>query len=243
MSGGNALRRWAKQSNSPGARLVRRLRGATRDFEVPVWRPFHQALFWIHHAARGIVAWTMRVFYWTPLFKSRLAGPAPRLYLYGGMPLVTGGLRISLGEGCRVSGQTTFSARAAGNRTPLLEVGDNVGIGWQTTIAVGARVVLGDNVRIGGRAYLAGYPGHPLNPRDRAAGLPDTEDQVGDIILEDDAWLGVGVTVSAGVTIGSGTIVAAGSVVSRDLPPGVLAGGVPARVIRHLLFDDLKAVS
>ena len=35
-----------------------------------------------------------------------------------------------------------------------------------------------------------------------------------------------------GVTIGRGTVVAAGSVVSRDLPPQVLAGGMPARVLR-----------
>jgi acetyltransferase-like isoleucine patch superfamily enzyme len=42
------------------------------------------------------------------------------------------------------------------------------------------------------------------------------------------------VTVTAGVRVGQGTIVAAGSVVTRDLPPFVLAGGVPARVLRRL---------
>ena len=113
-------------------------------------------------------------------------------------------------------------------------VGSNVDIGWQTTIAVGRRVVLGDNVRIAGRALLAGYPGHPLDAAARAAGLPETDDQVGDIVLEDDVWLATGVTVSAGVRIGRGTVVAAGSVVTHDLPAGILAGGVPARMIRPL---------
>jgi acetyltransferase-like isoleucine patch superfamily enzyme len=47
--------------------------------------------------------------------------------------------------------------------------------------------------------------------------------------------LATGVTVSTGVRIGRGTIVAAGSVVTSDLPPGVLAGGAPARVIRQLV--------
>ncbi|MDP1205780.1 transferase, partial [Klebsiella pneumoniae] len=37
-----------------------------------------------------------------------------------------------------------------------------------------------------------------------------------------------------GVTIGEGTIVAAGSIVTGDLPPNVLAAGVPARVKRAL---------
>ena len=65
-------------------------------------------------------------------------------------------------------------------------------------------------------------------------GLPDEDSQIGDIVLEDDVWLATGVTVSAGVTIGRGTVVAAGSVVTKDLPPGVLAAGVPAKVIREI---------
>ena len=116
---------------------------------------------------------------------------------------------------------------------PELVIGDKY-IGWQTTIAVGRRVVLGKNVLIAGRALLAGYPGHPLDATDRSAGLPDTPDQVGDVVIEDDVWLATGVTVTAGVRIGRGTVVAAGSVVTRDLPAFVLAGGIPARIIRQL---------
>ena len=93
-------------------------------------------------------------------------------------------------------------------------------------------------MRIAGRAFLAGYPGHPLDAVARARGAPDTDDQVGDITLEDDVWLATGVTISAGVRIGRGTIVAAGSVVTKDLPPDVLAAGVPARVVRQLEIGD-----
>ncbi|WP_429044487.1 acyltransferase [Aeromonas veronii] len=57
-------------------------------------------------------------------------------------------------------------------------------------------------------------------------------------MLEQDVWLGTGVMVMAGVTIGAGTIVAAGSVVTRDLPAGVLAAGVPATVLRTLQPQD-----
>ena len=107
-------------------------------------------------------------------------------------------------------------------------------MGWQNQIAVGTSVRIGDNVRLAGRCMLAGFPGHPIDAADRALGLADTTDQIGPIVLECDVWLATGVTVLANVTIGQGTIVAAGSVVTRDLPSFVLAGGIPARVIRHL---------
>ena len=147
-----------------------------------------------------------------------------------------------IGEGCRISGQTTITGRSSAPRTPGLEIGSNCDIGWQTTIAVGTRVRLGNNVRIAGRALLAGYPGHPMDAADRAAGLPELDSQCGDILLEDDVWLATNVCVSAGVRIGRGTVVAAGSVVTRDLPEFVLAAGVPARVIRPLTLVESNHV-
>lgn len=45
-------------------------------------------------------------------------------------------------------------------------------------------------------------------------------------------WIGTRVTILKGVTIGDDVIIAAGSVVTKDIPSGCLAAGVPARVIR-----------
>jgi acetyltransferase-like isoleucine patch superfamily enzyme len=56
------------------------------------------------------------------------------------------------------------------------------------------------------------------------------------VVLEQGVWLGARVTVLKGVTIGRSSVVAAGSVVTRDIPPGVLAGGMPAKVLRKLEF-------
>lgn len=234
MSAAVALRQWVKERRHPLADIVYRSAKGARSFSMPVIPGFHRFLYVAYLGSHELLAMLVRAFWWTPLFRSRLEGPASGLFLYGGMPLVLGPVRIRLGDGCRMSGQTTISGRSVGALAPFLIVGSNCDIGWQTTIAVGRNVVIGNNVRIAGRALLAGYPGHPLAAAARAAGHPDTDDQVGDIVLEDDVWLATGVMVSAGVRIGRGTVVAAGSVVTKDLPSGVLAAGAPARVIRAI---------
>ena len=229
-----ALKTWLRTHPSPMAQHLFTALKKARSLSVPVIPPLHKALYGLHIGTANMLAAVGRAFWYIPLFQSRLTSPSKNLYLYGGMPQVLGPLDITLGSDCRISGQTTFTARPSSTPHPHLIVGNNVDIGWQTTIAVGTRVLLGNNVRIAGRAFLAGYPGHPLDAADRALGLPDTEDQIGDIVLEDDVWLATGVSVMAGVTIGKGTVVAAGSVVTKDLPSGVLAGGVPARVIKPI---------
>jgi acetyltransferase-like isoleucine patch superfamily enzyme len=56
---------------------------------------------------------------------------------------------------------------------------------------------------------------------------------VAPIVLEDDVWIGMGVLVLPGVRIGRGSIIAAGAIVTRDIPPGSVAAGQPARVTRR----------
>lgn len=225
---------WLKQGNTPLARGLCVALKRLRQFQLPRVPLLFSFLFRLYALLTTVFNNLLRLFWWTPLFRSQVGGSCEQLYLYGGLPFMTGGLRVSVKDRCRISGQTTFSARTCSAETPELQVGHNVDIGWQTTIAVGKRVIIGDNVRIAGQCLLAGYPGHPLNAQRRAAGEPDDEFQAGDIVLEPDVWLATGVKVMAGVRIKQGTIVAAGSVVTQDLPAGVLAGGVPARVIKTL---------
>jgi maltose O-acetyltransferase len=71
---------------------------------------------------------------------------------------------------------------------------------------------------------------HPVDPQPRR----DEWESGAPIALADNVWLGGGVIVGPGVTIGEDTVVGAGSVVMRDLPAGVVAVGVPARVQREI---------
>jgi acetyltransferase-like isoleucine patch superfamily enzyme len=54
----------------------------------------------------------------------------------------------------------------------------------------------------------------------------------GGITIEDEVWLGHGVIVLSGVRIGKGAVIGAGSVVTRDVPDGAVAVGVPARIVK-----------
>ncbi|WP_019614113.1 acyltransferase [Psychromonas ossibalaenae] len=234
----NQTKQWLKTSDNPLAKILFRQLKTLLSFELPAPKFLLRIFYSLYLLLRTLLSTLMRILCWTPLLKGRLQSVGRNLNLYGGLPYISGPLVISIGDNCRVSGQSTFSGRSCAQTAPVLVVGNNVDIGWMTTIAAGSRVEIGDNVRIAGRALLAGYPGHPLDPQARAQGLPESDDQVGEIILEKDVWLATGVSVMAGVRIGHGCIVAAGSVVTHDLPPLVLAGGIPACVIRSIEQAD-----
>lgn len=63
----------------------------------------------------------------------------------------------------------------------------------------------------------------------------------GDIIVEDDAWIGYGAAILSGVHIGQGAVVAADSIVTKDVPPYAIVGGVPAKVIKYRFAPEMIA--
>lgn len=61
----------------------------------------------------------------------------------------------------------------------------------------------------------------------------------GDIVIEDDVWIGDRSVILSGVRIGKGAVVAAGSVVTKDIEPYSIVGGVPARVIKYRFSKEI----
>ena len=115
------------------------------------------------------------------------------------------------------------------------DYGYNIHVGEDFYMNVGCVILDGAPVRFGDRVFVGpqcGFytAGHPLQVPERAAGL----EYAHPITVGDDVWIGGHVTVLPGVHIGDGAVIGAGSVVTQDIPPHVVAMGVPCRVHRQL---------
>lgn len=68
----------------------------------------------------------------------------------------------------------------------------------------------------------------------------------GDIVIDDDVWIGYGATIMSGVHIAQGAVIAAGAVVTKDVPAYAVVGGVPAKVIKFRFgnecIDELEKI-
>ena len=118
-------------------------------------------------------------------------------------------------------------------RPPLYcEYGLQLRIGARTFVNFGltaldvAAITVGDDVQIGPNVQLL-TPTHPVDPELRRSKLESAQP----ITIGDNVWLGGGVIVLPGVSIGPNTVVGGGAVVVKDLDPGVVAVGNPARVV------------
>jgi acetyltransferase-like isoleucine patch superfamily enzyme len=86
-------------------------------------------------------------------------------------------------------------------------------------------ITLEDNVLIGPKVNLITI-NHPVEPGQRRATF------CAPILINRNAWIGVGASVMPGITIGENAIVAANAVVTNDVPANTIVGGIPAKVIR-----------
>ena len=98
------------------------------------------------------------------------------------------------------------------------------------------RVSIGDRVWVGANAIIADTDFHPLEPRQRMR-QPLAADSA-PVTIGDEVFIGMNALILKGVTIGDGAVIGAGSVVTRDVPPGAIVAGNPARFIKAVPSSD-----
>ncbi len=206
---------------------------------------------WMHLAGRGPAGrLAVRIASWgAPPYKARafLAQMSPRGYL--APTAIIHHSELKLGRNVFIGDRVVIFQHDSGGPVRL---GDRVHLHSDTIIETGpgGSLTIGADTHVQPRCHFTAFaapievgsgvqiaPGCAFYPYDHGfePGTPIREQVLrtkGGITVCDDAWLGVGVIVLSGVRIGRGAVIGAGSVVTHDIPDGVIAAGVPARVIK-----------
>lgn len=197
----------------------------------------------------GRLATRLAVWLLGGVYKDRklLANLTPRPFISPLAQIRCADLRV--GRHAFIDDDVTIYAHDDGGR---VEVGEFSSLHRGTVIEIGAggSVVIGRDSHIQGACNLKGFVadlriGNQVQIAPQCAFSPYQHTfaertqpiknqplaSKGPIVIEDDAWLGLGVIVLDGVTIGRGAVIGAGAVVTGDVPPYAIAVGVPARVV------------
>ena len=122
--------------------------------------------------------------------------------------------------GALIRDMVTIEKNAVIMMGAVINIGAVIGEGSMVDMnaVIGARGIIGKNVHLGACSVIAGVLEPPsANP----------------VIIEDDVLIGANSVILEGVRVGKGSVVAAGSVVTKDVPPGVVVAGSPARIIKN----------
>ncbi|MFV9327792.1 galactoside O-acetyltransferase [Citrobacter europaeus] len=114
-----------------------------------------------------------------------------------------------------------------------IHIGKNFYANFNFTIVDDYTVTIGDNVLIAPNVTIT-VTGHPVHHELRKSG----EMFSFPVTLGNNVWIGSNVVINPGITIGDNSVIGAGSVVTKNIPPDVVAVGVPCRVIKNINEQD-----
>ncbi|MBD2199197.1 MULTISPECIES: acyltransferase [Calothrix] len=157
--------------------------------------------------------------------------------------------QVFIFKGVRLDGRGENNQIYLGNKVAIernVDIGclDGTSIYIDDETFIGPNVCIAGpgNIKIGKHCMIASHCGiyannhtftNPLEPI-RNQGITRQG-----IVIEDDCWLGHGVSVLDGVTIGQGSVIGAGAVVTKDIPPFSVAVGIPAKVIKSRVSEEI----
>ena len=123
--------------------------------------------------------------------------------------------------------------------SPEIIIGNNVIVNTDVHIGCINKVVIGNGVLMASRIYISDHSHGHIGESELV--IPPTERKLfskGPIIIKDNVWIGEGVCIMPGVTIGENSIIGANAVVTKDVPPNVVAAGIPAKIIKQFKIDN-----
>jgi maltose O-acetyltransferase len=117
-----------------------------------------------------------------------------------------------------------------------LFAGENSYIGGGSTIQAekDCLVSIGKNCRISHNVRI--YTSSAIPDQD-FSNYNQLKKKSGNVIIEDNVWIGVNVFINPGITIGENSVIGANSVVTKDIDPFAICGGIPAKLIRYKTID------
>lgn len=145
----------------------------------------------------------------------------PFTTIYAGTTI---GARFQSGQGASIREDNIIGDGCSVGTHAVLEYGNRLGTGVRVHSGCFLElVIVGDHVFLGPNVVFTDDP-HPPCPR--------YQDCRGGAIVEDYVKIGANSTILPGVRLGRGSLIGAGSVVADDVPPGMVAAGSPARIIK-----------
>lgn len=178
---------------------------------------------------------TLRWRLYNACIRHRFASFGAGSRIYPSPDMLVGEKYVSLGKDVTVGKHVQLTAwdRFLDQRfIPSIVIGDGCSIGDGAHITAVNRIELGKNV-LTGKYVLITDNSHGGADQSMLSVAPNRRPVVskGPVIIGDNVWIGEKASILPGVRIGDGAIIGAGAVVTKDVPAGHMAVGVPARVI------------
>lgn len=156
-----------------------------------------------------------------------MRAPKSEIIIGSNVQIVSSSLRSSTGSIFAPTKLRTLT------KTARIIIEDNVGMNGTSIIARSKTILIGKGTIIAPNVLIMDLDGHPLWPPENRISNPAIEND-SDVIIGKNVWIGNRCMILKGVSIGNNSVIAAGSVVTKDIPANVLAGGIPAKIIRNL---------
>ena len=140
--------------------------------------------------------------------------------------------RLTIGEGTLLEPGCWITLAAAAR----IEIGEGCFLNRNTMLAAHERIEIGDHVMFANGCFV-GDADHRFDDPEKPITWQGFTSK-GPVRIGSNCWFGVNCVVTSGVTIGERCVIGSNSVVTKDLPPGSIAAGAPAKVLKQIEFSQ-----